>query len=240
MQIGRFGKQRSRPVLAADGGDDGLDRPPHRTSWRCAACRRRAGVRVYERIRRRAERSRLDEGRSRSSEGEGPLAGGRDHRHAVKPHVADRRLGHMPPWRLADRILAEVKDRGGEHSAWHGHRRIAGDEVIERPNAAPEAMTGTDHGCPTTARVSAISKPALVPSRSIEVRRISPCPARDDLIGRIGDGVDPCRPAAAVREDLPPGRLRPLRPSTRLASTATTMHWLPNFCGRLTDTKSRF
>src|SRR6266481_4426398 len=39
----------------------------------------------------------------------------------------------------------------------------------------PEAMTGTGTAS-DTARVSAMSKPDLVPSRSIEVSRISPAP----------------------------------------------------------------
>ena len=89
----------------------------------------------------------------------------------------------------------------------------------------PEAITGTVTAS-ATARVSAMSKPYLVPSRSIEVSRISPAPSATTSL-RIGDGVKPGRLAAAMGENLPaigsPGS------DTFLASIATTMHWSPNF-----------
>ena len=74
---------------------------------------------------------------------------------------------------LADGVVAKVEDRCGEH------RRSATvadafDQVIERPTP-PEAITGTGTAS-EMARVSGMSKPLRVPSRSIEVSRISPAP----------------------------------------------------------------
>ncbi len=53
------------------------------------------------------------------------------------------------------------------------------------------------------ARVSSRSKPDRVPSRSIEVSRISPAPCALDLDGER-HRVDAGGPAAAMGEDLPP------------------------------------
>ena len=61
-----------------------------------------------------------------------------------------------------------------------------------------------------TARVSSRSKPALVPSRSIEVSRISPAPSAATSLANC-DGVDARRLAPAVREDLPAKRFARLR-----------------------------
>ena len=91
------------------------------------------------------------------------------HRQAGLRHV---RLG------LAHRVLAEMEDRGRQH---RGGVAVADalDQVIEVPTP-PEAITGTGTAS-ATARVSAMSKPDLVPSRSIEVSRISPAPSDDHL-----------------------------------------------------------
>ena len=83
---------------------------------------------------------------------------------------------------------------------------------------------------PTTAsaiaRVSSRSYPSRVPSRSMLVSRISPAPSASTSRAQV-DGVPAGRPPPAVRVDLEPrGRRQPAQ-SRRLASIATTMHWLP-------------
>ena len=78
------------------------------------------------------------------------------------------------------------------------------DEMIQRADAArgdDGHVTASD-----TARVSSRSKPALVPSRSIEVSRISPAPSAATSLANC-DGIDAGRLAAAVGEDLPARRL---------------------------------
>jgi hypothetical protein len=49
------------------------------------------------------------------------------------------------------------------------------DQMLSVPTP-PDAMTGTGTAS-AMARVSAMSKPCLVPSRSMEVSRISPAPS---------------------------------------------------------------
>ena len=97
-----------------------------------------------------------------------------------------------------------MEDRGGEHGA-----RVAVADALDqvrracrrRPRRSPGRVTAS-----ATARVRAMSKPCLVPSRSMEVSRISPAPERHHL-ARIVDGVEPGRPAPAMGEDLPARRL---------------------------------
>jgi len=91
------------------------------------------------------------------------------------------------PW-LGDGEFAEVEDRGREHSAGAAVAN-AFDEMIKRADT-PDAMTGTDTAR-VTARVSARSKPLLVPSRSIDVNRISPrrappLPAHSQRVEPVG------------------------------------------------------
>ena len=66
--------------------------------------------------------------------------------------------------------------------------------------APPDAMTGIDTALETAA-VSSQSNPARVPSRSIDVRRISPAPARLGF-DRPLDGVAIGGDLAAPREDV--------------------------------------
>ena len=66
----------------------------------------------------------------------------------------------------------------------------------------PEAITGTATAS-AIARVSGMSKPCFVPSRSIEVSRISPAPSSVTRLAQA-DGVDAGRTPAAVREYLEP------------------------------------
>ncbi len=75
---------------------------------------------------------------------------------------------------FADGELPEVEDRGGQHGSGVAVADAV-DEMIEIADAA-----GGDHGNGTLsaiARVSGMSKPCRVPSRSIEVSRISPAPS---------------------------------------------------------------
>ena len=65
----------------------------------------------------------------------------------------------------------------------------------------PLAITGTSTAS-AIARVSSRSKPSRVPSRSIDVSRISPAPEPHGLAGPL-DGVDARRRATAVEVDLP-------------------------------------
>ncbi len=71
-----------------------------------------------------------------------------------------------------------------------------------------------------TARKSAVSKPDLVPSRSMEVSRISPAPARAMRRAHFTASRPVGRRPPWVKTSHRPG------PAAR-ASTATTMHWLP-------------
>src|SRR5438477_2097625 len=89
----------------------------------------------------------------------------------------------------------------------------------------PEAMTGTGT-LSAMACVSGRSNPCLVPSRSIEVSRISPAPSETTSwaysIASIPVEFRPPWVNISQRSE-PPARL------TRLASIATTMHCSPNF-----------
>src|SRR5256885_48839 len=89
----------------------------------------------------------------------------------------------------------------------------------------PEAITGTGM-LSAIARVSGMSKPCRVPSRSIEVSRISPAPSETTSwaysIASIPVEFRPPWVKISQRSP-PPARL------TRLASIATTMHCSPNF-----------
>ena len=87
----------------------------------------------------------------------------------------------------------------------------------------PLAMTGTPTAS-TTARVRARSKPSLVPSRSIDVSRISPAPSATARVAHSSASIPvgvrpPCR-----NTSKPP----PWSAGRRLASIAHTTHWLPN------------
>ena len=95
----------------------------------------------------------------------------------------------------------------------------------------PLAITGTPTAS-LTAAVSSRSKPSRVPSRSIEVSRISPAPRvappRPPTRRRRGrSGVRP--PWVKTSQ---PGSPSPVR---RRASMATTTHWAPNSVGHLAD-----
>src|SRR6185295_9066659 len=89
----------------------------------------------------------------------------------------------------------------------------------------PEAITGTET-LSAMAWVSGRSKPCRVPSRSIEVSRISPAPSETTSwaysMASIPVALRPPWVKISQRSDPPP-RL------TRLASIATTMHCSPNF-----------
>ncbi len=87
----------------------------------------------------------------------------------------------------------------------------------------PEAITGTVTAS-ATARVSSRSKPDLGAVAVHRGQQDFAGAERGDL-ARVVDRVDAGRPAPAMGEDLPARRAA--RP--RLASIATTMHWLPNF-----------
>src|SRR5579872_2874347 len=89
----------------------------------------------------------------------------------------------------------------------------------------PEAINGTEM-LSAIARVSGRSNPWRVPSRSIEVRRISPAPSETTswAYSMASMPVEFRPPWVKISQRFdPPPRL------TRLASIATTMHWSPNF-----------
>ena len=72
-----------------------------------------------------------------------------------------------------------------------------------------------------TAFVMGRSKPALVPSASMEVRRISPAPRASPLFTQSSRSRPVgFRPPATTTSQVPSPRLR--------ASTASTTHWEPN------------
>src|SRR3990170_74299 len=90
------------------------------------------------------------------------------------------------------------------------------------PPTPPEAITGIPTRS-TMARVSRMSYPSRVPSRSMLVSRISPAPhssiRADQSTASISVGVRP----PWVTTSHSPGR-----PGIARASIATTVHWLPN------------
>src|SRR6266404_5438109 len=88
----------------------------------------------------------------------------------------------------------------------------------------PDAMTGTGT-LSAIARVSGRSKPCLVPSRSIEVSRISPAPSETTscAYSTASIPVELRPPWVKISQRSDPPRL------TSLASIATTMHCSPNF-----------
>src|SRR5580704_9913849 len=79
---------------------------------------------------------------------------------------------------------------------------IAGGKWARVP-APPLAMTGTLTAARTRA-MSSVSNPAVVPSASIELSRISPAPR--SVPARPLHGVDASALAAAVGGDLEPAR----------------------------------
>ena len=128
------------------------------------------------------------------------------------------------PWSRKCRLSARharlgvVKDRRGERGVGAAGREHV-DEMRRAPPAPPEAITGIDTAAETAA-VSAQSKPAFVPSRSIDVSRISPAPRAFGL-ARPLDGVAIGGRLAAARVDGEADRRR------AFASMATTTAWLP-------------
>ena len=89
--------------------------------------------------------------------------------------------------------------------------------------APPLAMTGTVTAA-RTARISSRSKPAVVPSASIEFSRISPAPSCAARCAHATASIPvPVRPPWVVTS-------KPLRcwPAARRASTDSTMHCDPN------------
>ena len=86
--------------------------------------------------------------------------------------------------------------------------------------APPEAITGR-RTAPLTARVSSMSYPACVPSRSIDVSRISPAPACSPRVAHSTASRPVARrpPWLNTSQPVPSGRLR--------ASIARTTHCEP-------------
>src|SRR5450759_5066927 len=93
------------------------------------------------------------------------------------------------------------------------------------PDAPPDAITGT---CTRSviARSRGVSKPAPVPSRSIEVTRSSPAPATTARTAQASASRPVAsRPPLTTTSTPPLGSSGPAR---RRASIATTTAWLPN------------
>ena len=104
--------------------------------------------------------------------------------------------------------------------------RMPSTRCSSRPTP-PDAITGT-RTASATARVRGRSKPRLVPSRSMEVSRISPAPW--PVMCRAHSTAS--MPVAS----RPPWVKTSKRPdAVVLASTETTMHWEPNLSCRLGD-----
>jgi hypothetical protein len=97
-----------------------------------------------------------------------------------------------------------------------------GDQVRSSPTP-PEAITGMLTAS-LTARVRSRSKPARVPSRSMLVSRISPAPRPAIFCAHATASIPvPRRPPWVKTSQCGYSASS----CTRLASMATTMHWLP-------------
>jgi polyphosphate glucokinase len=102
----------------------------------------------------------------------------------------------------------------------------AGAKCATSP-APPLAITGTVTTA-RTARISSRSKPAVVPSASIELSRISPAPSSAPRRAHSTASMPvPRRPPCVVTSN-PLGGGGPSLPVTRRASTDRTTHWEPN------------
>ena len=141
---------------------------------------------------------------------------GRDGRASFVRATRSSRIGR-PAWAmcsLAWRMVYSPKwkiEAASTAVAWPSRMPSTRWSSVPTP---PEAITGTGTAS-AIARVSAMSKPGLVPSRSIEVSRISPAPSADHL-ARIGDRIEAGRIAPAMGEDLPAlGLARLATPSWR-------------------------
>ena len=110
--------------------------------------------------------------------------------------------------------------------------------------APPLAMTGTVTAA-RTARISSRSKPAVVPSASIEFSRISPAPSCTPRRAQPTASIPvPVRPPCVVTSkpldspgDAPPAP--PQDPSARRASTDSTTHCDPNRCAASDSSSGR-
>jgi hypothetical protein len=128
--------------------------------------------------------------------------------------------------------LAIVEDAGRQHRIGAAGLDAIG-QVVQVPTP-PEAITGTSTAS-LTARVSARSKPDLVPSRSMLVSRISPAPRAPSRRAQVTASrpVFLRPPWLYTSHPGPPGCPFTQRCSSsarrRLASMATTMHWAPYF-----------
>ena len=99
--------------------------------------------------------------------------------------------------------------------------------------APPLAMTGTVTAA-RTARISSRSKPAVVPSASIEFSRISPAPSCTPRRAQATASIPvPVRPPCVVTS-------KPLGgPPVRRASTDSTTHCAPNCCAASDSSSGR-
>src|SRR3954471_12916891 len=128
-------------------------------------------------------------------------------------------------WSLAWRMVNSPKwkiDAASTAVAWPPRMPSTRWSRLPTP---PEAITGTGT-LSATSRVSGMSKPWRVPSRSIEVSRISPAPSDTTswAYSMASMPVELRPPWVKISQrSPPPARL------TRLASIATTMHCSPNF-----------
>ena len=150
--------------------------------------------------------SRLDPGVSR----DGP-----DRLDAPRRRRRRARLG------LTDRELPEVEDRGRQHRVGPGAvtPSTRWSSVPTPPDGDDRDVAGLDDRA-----VRSRSKPSFVPSRSMEVSRISPAPSVGDLARptprrRGPTGVRP--PWVNTSQPAPPS-------VRRRASIATTTHCAPN------------
>ena len=116
---------------------------------------------------------------------------------------------------VADRVLGIVKDDAA--SAASARARVKTSRNDRTCRAPPDAITGIVTARETAA-VSSQSNPARVPSRSIEVSRISPAPR---------DSASRAHSTASVGSRACRCANRPRTVLARFASIATTTAWLP-------------
>src|SRR4051794_13699802 len=146
---------------------------------------------------------------------------------ATRSRQGSSRIGRpaRTMWSLASRMVNSPKwniEAASTAVAWPWRMPSTRWSRLPTP---PEAITGTGT-LSAMACVSGRSNPCLVPSRSIEVSRISPAPS-DPTSWAYSMASMPVKlrpPWVKISQrSPPPARL------TRLASIATTMHCSPNF-----------
>src|ERR1700722_3105536 len=186
--------------------------------------RRRAGIDGGGEIMDRKTRYQLNSG---CSPRDGRYASAGFSTSVTKSRQGSRRIGSpaRTMWSLASRMVNSPKwkiDAASTAVACPSRMPFTRWSRLPTP---PDAITGTGM-LSATAWVSGMSKPCRVPSRSMEVSRISPAPSETTSwaysIASMPVELRPPWVKISHRSEPPPR-------FTRLASIATTMHCSPNF-----------